>query len=51
MAGLTRLDFGDSLWQRRPAMTICPRSRWALPALARLVMIVRSSMIDELNQP
>ena len=22
LAGLTRLDFGESLWQRRPAMTI-----------------------------
>jgi peptide/nickel transport system permease protein len=134
MGGLTRLDFGDSLWQRRPAMTIvfeklpltlqlaflgvglalilsiplgilaalrpggvadrstvflsliglsvpqfwlglllivvlAVRLQWlptsgigtpahlllpvvtmALPALARLVMIVRSSMIDELNQ-
>ena len=135
MAGLTRFDFGESLWQRRPAMTIvfeklpltlqlaafrasawrlscrsrsgiiaalrpggatdrstvflsliglsvpqfwlglllivvlAVQLRWlptsgigtpahlimpvitmALPALARLVMIVRSSMIDELNQ-
>lgn len=134
MAGLARLDFGDSLWQRRPAMGIVfeklpltlglalsgvglafalavplgivaalrpggavdrgtvfvsllglsvpqfwlglllivvlsVQLRWlptsgvgtaahavmpvvtmALPALARLVMIVRSSMIDELNQ-
>jgi peptide/nickel transport system permease protein len=134
-AGLTRLDFGDSLWQRRPAMRIVseklpltlglaflgiglafvlsiplgilaalrpggasdrstvflsliglsvpqfwlglllivvfavqfgwlptsgvdtpahfvmPTITMALPALARLVMIVRSSMIDELNQP
>lgn len=134
MAGLARLDFGDSLWQRRPAMTIVfeklPFTLWlalsgvalalllavplgtvaalrpggavdratvlasllglsvpqfwlglllivvlaielgwlptsgvgsaahavmpvvtmALPALARLVMIVRSAMIDELNQ-
>jgi peptide/nickel transport system permease protein len=135
MAGLARLDFGDSLWQRRPAMGIVfeklPLTLWlacsgvglafalalplgiaaalrpagavdrgavflsllglsvpqfwlglllivvlavqlrwlptsgvgtaahavmpvatmALPALARLVMIVRSAMIDELNQP
>jgi peptide/nickel transport system permease protein len=135
MDGLTRLDFGDSLWQRRPAMAIVfeklpltlelaflgiglafflsiplgilaalrpggasdrttvflsliglsvpqfwlglllivvfavqlgwlptsgidtpthrimPTITMALPALARLVMIVRSSMIDELNQP
>jgi peptide/nickel transport system permease protein len=135
MDGLTRLDFGDSLWQRRPAMRIVfeklpltlelaflgiglafllaiplgilaalrpggasdrstvflsliglslpqfwlglllivvfavrlgwlptsgidtpvhiilPTITMALPALARLVMIVRSSMIDELNQP
>ncbi|MFO7707310.1 MAG: ABC transporter permease [Desulfobacterales bacterium] len=134
MGGLARLDFGDSLWQRRPAMTIVfeklpltlqlafmgiglalvlsiplgilaalrpggvadrgtvflsliglsvpqfwlglllivvlavqlhwlptsgvgtpahlllPTVTMALPALARLVMIVRSSMIDELNQ-
>jgi peptide/nickel transport system permease protein len=134
VAGLTRLDFGDSLWQRRPAMSIVferlpltlelaflgiglafvlsiplgiiaalrpggasdrgtvfaslmglsvpqfwlglllivvfairlgwlptsgvdsaahiimPAATMALPALARLVMIVRSSMIDELNQ-
>ena len=33
-----------------PAHIILPAVTMALPALARLVMIVRSSMIDELNQ-
>ncbi len=33
-----------------PAHVILPAVTMALPALARLVMIVRSSMIDELNQ-
>jgi peptide/nickel transport system permease protein len=33
-----------------PAHLILPTITMALPALARLVMIVRSSMIDELNQ-
>ncbi len=33
-----------------PAHYIMPTITMALPALARLVMIVRSSMIDELNQ-
>ncbi len=33
-----------------PAHMIMPAVTLALPALARLVMIVRSSMIDELNQ-
>ncbi len=33
-----------------PAHIIMPAVTLALPALARLVMIVRSSMIDELNQ-
>ncbi len=33
-----------------PAHRIMPTITMALPALARLVMIVRSSMIDELNQ-
>jgi len=33
-----------------PAHLIMPTVTMALPALARLVMIVRSSMIDELNQ-
>jgi peptide/nickel transport system permease protein len=33
-----------------PAHLIMPTITMALPALARLVMIVRSSMIDELNQ-
>jgi peptide/nickel transport system permease protein len=33
-----------------PAHIILPTVTMALPALARLVMIVRSSMIDELNQ-
>jgi peptide/nickel transport system permease protein len=33
-----------------PAHFIMPTITMALPALARLVMIVRSSMIDELNQ-
>jgi peptide/nickel transport system permease protein len=33
-----------------PAHIIMPTITMALPALARLVMIVRSSMIDELNQ-
>ena len=33
-----------------PAHVILPTITMALPALARLVMIVRSSMIDELNQ-
>jgi peptide/nickel transport system permease protein len=33
-----------------PAHIILPTITMALPALARLVMIVRSSMIDELNQ-
>jgi peptide/nickel transport system permease protein len=34
-----------------PVHIILPTITMALPALARLVMIVRSSMIDELNQP
>jgi peptide/nickel transport system permease protein len=34
-----------------PAHILMPTVTMALPALARLVMIVRSSMIDELNQP
>jgi peptide/nickel transport system permease protein len=33
-----------------PAHVILPAVTMALPALARMVMIVRSSMIDELNQ-
>jgi peptide/nickel transport system permease protein len=33
-----------------PAHIILPTITMALPALARMVMIVRSSMIDELNQ-
>ena len=33
-----------------PAHVIMPAITLALPALARLVMIIRSSMIDELNQ-
>jgi peptide/nickel transport system permease protein len=33
-----------------PAHVVLPTITMALPALARLVMIVRSSMIDELNQ-
>jgi peptide/nickel transport system permease protein len=33
-----------------PAHVIMPAATLALPALARMVMIVRSSMIDELNQ-
>jgi peptide/nickel transport system permease protein len=33
-----------------PAHAILPAVTMALPALARMVMIVRSSMIDELNQ-